>query len=100
MGILLLLEFIKEKDNNIIVRELSTAKNNLKKHLERVHANTKLTERDDIASSKQKRKTEDKSMSKLKQQQLDFSGSAMIEPQEVRNLWKGMLLKICSLCQQ
>ncbi len=68
-------------------RELSTAKNttsNLKKHLDRVHANTKLTERDNAAG---KRKAEDEGMNKRKQQKLRFSGMpVMLEPQEVRRL--------------
>ena len=69
-------KFIKEKDNNILVRNSTS---NLKKHLEMVHANIKLTERDNVAS-KQKRKAEGESASKLKQQNLDFSGSVVLEP--------------------
>lgn len=69
-------QFIKEKDKNIIVkcnlcvcatpRELSTSKNstsNLKKHLDRCHGNTKLTER----AGAEKRKN-DGDESKTKQQ--------------------------------
>uniref|UniRef100_A0A3Q3FNU9 BED-type domain-containing protein n=1 Tax=Labrus bergylta TaxID=56723 RepID=A0A3Q3FNU9_9LABR len=84
------------KDKNIIVkcnlcasatpRELSTSKNsNLKKHLDRCHANTKLTERD--AGGKKRKRAEDESAGKsqTKQQKLSFSRSAvLLEPREVR----------------
>uniref|UniRef100_A0A3Q3G937 HAT C-terminal dimerisation domain-containing protein n=1 Tax=Labrus bergylta TaxID=56723 RepID=A0A3Q3G937_9LABR len=67
-------------------RELSTSKNsNLKKHLDRCHANTKLTERD--ASGKKRKRGEDESAGKsqTKQQKLSFSRSAvLLEPREVR----------------
>uniref|UniRef100_A0A3Q3M4U5 BED-type domain-containing protein n=1 Tax=Labrus bergylta TaxID=56723 RepID=A0A3Q3M4U5_9LABR len=84
------------KDKNIIVkcnlcasatpRELSTSKNsNLKKHVDRCHANTKLTERD--AGGKKRKRAEDESAGKsqTKQQKLSFSRSAvLLEPREVR----------------
>uniref|UniRef100_A0A3Q3FXR1 BED-type domain-containing protein n=1 Tax=Labrus bergylta TaxID=56723 RepID=A0A3Q3FXR1_9LABR len=84
------------KDKNIIVkcnlcasatpRELSTSKNsNLKKHLDRCHANTKLTERD--AGGEKRKRAEDESAGKsqTKQQKLSFSRSAvLLEPREVR----------------
>ena len=89
-------EFRKEKDSNIIVkcklcvgkpRELSTAKNstsNLKKHLDRVHPNTKLTEGQ---GNRQKRKAEDDvASSPAKQKKLDFSVSELLGARDVRRL--------------
>ncbi|KAL7371960.1 hypothetical protein ABVT39_007535, partial [Epinephelus coioides] len=88
--------FLREKEKNIIVkcnlcaalRELSTSKNstsNLKKHLDRCHANTKLRERD--ASAEKRKKKEDEHTGQTKQQKLSFSRSAMVlEAREVRRL--------------
>ena len=89
-------QFLKEKEKNIIVkcnlcatpRELSTSKNstsNLKKHLDRCHANTKLKERD--APAEKRKKKEDEHTGQTKQQKLSFSRSAMVlEAREVRRL--------------
>ncbi|XP_035987101.1 uncharacterized protein LOC118560298 [Fundulus heteroclitus] len=84
-------EFVRDKDKkNVIVKcnlcvkpkELSTSRNstsNLKKHLERCHATTTLSE---------KRKIAEDERDKPKQQKLNFSRPAIIplEPREVRRL--------------
>uniref|UniRef100_A0A8C9X4J4 BED-type domain-containing protein n=1 Tax=Sander lucioperca TaxID=283035 RepID=A0A8C9X4J4_SANLU len=89
-------QFVRDKDKNIIVkcnlcatlRELSTSRNstsNLKKHLDRCHANTKLTER--AAGVEKRKNAEDESAGKIKQQKLSFSRTAMLlEPREVKRL--------------
>uniref|UniRef100_A0A8C9Y7A9 HAT C-terminal dimerisation domain-containing protein n=1 Tax=Sander lucioperca TaxID=283035 RepID=A0A8C9Y7A9_SANLU len=89
-------QFVRDKDKNIIVkcnlcatpRELSTSRNstsNLKKQLDRCHANTKLTER--AARVEKRKNAEDESAGKIKQQKLSsFRTATLLEPREVKRL--------------
>lgn len=72
-------------------------KRNLQKPLERVHANGELTAREDVSCT-QKRLSEDDCASKLKQQSLDFCGSAvkMLELREKRRWSKTSYKKMRS----
>ncbi len=98
-------DFVRDKDKkNVIVkcnlcinpRELSTSRNstsNLKKHLERCHATTPLTEK--------RKKTEDES-DKPKQQKLSFSRSAImpLDLEKSEDLWQSMSSRTCYHCQR
>lgn len=89
-------QFVKEKDKNLIVkcnlcahRELSTSRNstsNLKKHLDRCHASTKLTVSDRDEGSQKRKTPGDESTGQSKQQKLNFSRPHMLEPREVKRL--------------